>query len=263
MQVKISPAFKMDLLDKIEKELWLKYLGYRRVTMYIAQWQVDLGFGETNFQIFTQGKQGQIDLSQTLSHIDDEIILKMSIDLGIETPDFIPAVAEIENVFKVNYQTAQQTFQKALNQCYENPENAVALANSALESIIKHILKNEHFGGFDRNKTLYALTIDLLKQFNLFPPKDMPVEIKNIGSSLLKITQNIENLRSNNTNSHGKLSDDYVVTDPVYSFFVVNSVTTVGLFMISFYEKKFQPAYLEKNQSKENEDLEEVLDALF
>lgn len=244
MNTKISPSFKMNLLEKIEKEIWGKYEGYKRAKMYISQWQEEWGYNDINFSIITKSDTENIDLAQTLSHIDDETILKIAVDLGIETPDFIPVIAEIENIFKVNYRTAQQTFQKALNQCYEHPENAVSLANSALESIIKHILNDEHFKTLDRRKTLYALTEDVLKEFKLFPEKEMPEAIKRIGSSLLKSTQSIEQLRSTNTDAHGKLGDDYIVHDSLYAFFIVNSVATIGLFLIGFYEKKFQPSYL-------------------
>lgn len=255
MNSKISPSFKMSLLVKIEKTIWDKYEGYKRAKMYISQWQEEWGYNDVNFPIITKGDTENIDLSQTLSHIDDETILKMAVDLGIETPDFIPVVAEIENIFKVNYQTAQQTFQKALNQCYENPDNAISLVNSALESIIKHILSDEHFKSLDRRKTLYALTEDLLKEFHLFPEKDMPTSIRDMGSSFLKLTQNIEKLRSTSTDSHGKLKDDYIINESLYAFFIVNSVATIGLFLIGFYEKKFQPAYLSQSKEEAEEDL--------
>lgn len=242
----ISPKFKLQLLEKIEKEMWEQFQSYKKVKIYISQWQEETGWNSVNFPIITRGNTDDIDLTQTLSHINDEIILKIAIDLGIYTPDFIPSVAEIENIFKANYKTAQQTFQKALGQCYENPEGAVALANSALESIIKHILNDEVFAKLDRNKTLYDLTIDVLKEFGLFPPKELPTPIRNICSSLLKLVQNIEDVRSNNTDSHGKLDDDYLIKDELYAFFVINTVATVGQFLIGFYEKKFKPNYLKE-----------------
>lgn len=64
---------------------------------------------------------------------------------------------------------------------------------------------------------------------------------------MLKAVQSIENLRSNNTDSHGKLDEDYVIHDSLYAFFTINAVTTIGLFLISFYEKKYQSAYSENN----------------
>ena len=66
-----------------------------------------------------------------------------------------------------------------------------------------------------------------------------PKEIKTIGSSLLTINQAIEKLRSEKTNFHGKTADDYLINDTIYTFFVVNTVATVGLFLNSYYKTKF------------------------
>lgn len=246
----ISPKFKLDLLDKIEKKIWDEFQSYRKVRAYISQWQEEIDWNDVNFPIISQGDSDKIDLPQTLARIDDETIMQIAVDLGINTPDFIPSVAQIENIFKVNYRTAQLTFQKALTQCYENPDSSVALANSALESIIKHILLDDKFKELDRNKTLYSLTVDVLKEFKLFPPKDLPTSVRNISQSLLTAVQNIEELRSNNTDSHGKLADDYVINDSIYAFFTINTVATIGMFLIGFYEKKFKPAYLKANEEK-------------
>jgi len=247
MNPKISPKFKLNLLDKIEKRIWDCFQSYKKVKTYLIQWQKDEPWDDVFFTIINKNDSEDIDLTQTLANIDDETIMKIAVDLEISTPDFIPSVAEIENTFKTNYHTAQQTFQKALTQSYDNPDSAVALANSALESIVKHILSDSRFKDFDRNKTLYKLTIDLLKEFKLFPPKELPTPIRNISQSLLKAVQSIENLRSNNTDSHGKLDDDYVIHDSLYAFFTINAVTTVGLFLISFYEKKYQSACSEND----------------
>jgi hypothetical protein len=243
MEGRISPKFKLELLEKIEGELWDQFQSYKKVKMYVSQWQEGMDWNTYNFPIVTKGDTDDIDLTQTLSNIDDETVMQIAVDLGISTPDFIPVVSEIENIFKSNFNTSKETFQKALSQCYKNPDSAVVLANSALESIIKHILDDKVFADLDRNKTLYALTVTILKEFNMFPPKGMPTQIRNISTSLLKVAQSVENLRSNNTDSHGKLADDYVIKDSIYAFFVVNTVATVGLFLIGFYEKKFKKPY--------------------
>jgi hypothetical protein len=77
-----------------------------------------------------------------------------------------------------------------------------------------------------------------LKEFNI-TNDEHPKEIKTIGSSLLAINQSIEKLRSEKTDFHGKTKDDYLITDTIYTYFVVNAVTTVGLFLNSYYKTKF------------------------
>lgn len=72
-----------------------------------------------------------------------------------------------------------------------------------------------------------------------------PKEIKTIASSLLAINQSIEKLRSEKTNFHGKTNDDYLITDSIYTYFIVNAVTTVGLFLISYYKTKYPKTKIE------------------
>ena len=65
--------------------------------------------------------------------------------------------------------------------------------------------------------------------------------INNIGSGLLSVSKVIEEIRSNHTKeAHGKLEDDYIIKDHLYAHFIINSVATVGLFLINFYEEKYK-----------------------
>ncbi len=82
----------------------------------------------------------------------------------------------------------------------------------------------------------------------------MPVEVKAIGSSFLNINQNIEKLRSEKTNAHGKTTEDYIVQDTLYAYFILNSVAAVGTFLISYYKNKFP-----KLEIKQNEEVEDDL----
>ncbi len=244
----------MNLVTEINRELWESFESskYKNVEFYIKKWHEGNGYNE-NFSIIYKKDEENIDLLSTLHNIDGETLLKIAIDLGIETPDFIPAIPTFRNEIKANYENASLTFEKAFKLIEESPETAIGLANSVLESINKEILKSEHIKAeFNSNKTLYDLTKEILKEFNLFPNNDMPAEIKQIGSSLLSINQSIEKLRSNNTDFHGKTAEDYMVKDSLYAYFVVNSVTTIGLFMKSFFENKFAPI------QKEQEDYTDI-----
>ena len=71
-------------------------------------------------------------------------------------------------------------------------------------------------------------------------------EIKRIGSSLLNISKQIEKLRSDKTDLHGKRSIDYKIEDPIYTYFVVNCVTTVGLFFNTYFKLRFPKSNIEK-----------------
>jgi len=242
----ISPKYQMSLIKQIEESIFDEFKQYKRVEAYMKKWQIveeyDYGTNDAIMNFYIRYKQAStdIDLFSTLSQIDGELLLKIAIDLGIETPDFIPSMPTFRNEIKSSYSTASATFEKAFKDIEDHPDVAIGLANSALESIIKEILKNDGIKNkIQTNKTLYDQTNAILKEFSLFPNENMPKEIRTIGSSLLNINQNIEILRSQKTTFHGKTEDDYLVTDPIYTYFVINSLATVGLFLMSFYKKKF------------------------
>lgn len=63
----------------------------------------------------------------------------------------------------------------------------------------------------------------------------------------MSINQSIEKLRSEKTNFHGKTSDDYLINDTVFTYFVINSVAIVGLFLNSYFKTKFpKPLQIEE-----------------
>jgi hypothetical protein len=242
----ISPKYQMELVSKVDGKIWETYSSYRKVEFYLEKWHVVDEYNNywENFIIYKKENEGVIDLEKTLHNIGGEILIKIAIDLGLETPDFIPSFPTFKNELKSDYNTAFQSFEKAIKNIEEDPDLAVGLANSTLESIIKHILEDKSLSiKIVASDTLYKLTSKVLKEFSMFPNgknSEMPEEINNIGSSLLNISQNVEGLRSKKTNLHGKAKDDYVLTDSLYAYFIVNSITTVGMFLKSYYETKYE-----------------------
>lgn len=242
----------MKLVLDVDKALWDTYKSYKNVQFYIEKWHTEEWYDDFNSNqnfIIHKKDSGEIDLIPTLNSMDGETLIKVAIDLGVDTPDFIPSIPTFRNEIKAEYPSASATFEKAFKQIEEHPDIAIGLVNSALESIIKEILKDERIEVKPQNgDTLYKLTSAILKQFQLFPNRSMPEEIKIIGSSLLAINQSIEKLRSEKTNLHGKTNEDYVINDPLYAYFIVNSVVTVGLFLNSFYKKNYPPIEIEKEE---------------
>ena len=236
----VSPKYLMNLIEQIDSIIWKEFVSYKNAEFYIKKWQIGYNYNDPpNFIIHHNGNA--IDLKQTLHGIDGETLLKIAIDLGIETLQFIPSIPMIKNTLKVSYSTAFNAFDQAIKQVESNPDLAVGLANSTLESIIKHILQGEKIAiQWNEKDTLYKLTESVLKQFQFYPSVTIPVEIKTIGSSLLSISQAIEGLRSDKTIMHGKLAKDYIIDEPMYACFVVNLVASIGLFLISFYEKNYK-----------------------
>ncbi|MCC8424948.1 abortive infection family protein [Mucilaginibacter sp. UR6-11] len=256
MEQTISPKYLMKLIKEVHEVIWKEYNSYKEARLYIEKWhetREDRNSYWENFEIIKK-PTGDIDLLATLHGIDSKTILQIAVDLGVDTPDFIPSIATFRNEIKSDYQTANATFDKAFKQIETHPDIAIGLANSALESIVKEILKDDRISITNKESdTLYDLTSCLLKEFKLFPKSDLPSEIKTIGSSMLAINKAVEELRSTSTSFHGKTDGDYLINDPIYTYFIVNSVTTVGLFLKTYYKTKFPR--VEIISAPEDEDL--------
>lgn len=238
--MRISPKYMLQLIPKIEKAIWDEFSSYRDVEAYIKRWHEDDGNCWQNFSIVYKGG-GDVDLPATLREIeDDELLFKIAVNMGIEVPDLIYSIPEIKGILSSSYETAAATFENAMKTVSDDPATSVCCANSALESIVKHICQDDSITSCNPNDTLYDLAVHILKEFKYYPCPDMEQEIRNIGSGLLKVAQNIEAMRSKHADtSHGKTSDDYIIDDDLYAKFMLNAVTTVGLFLLKFYEKKY------------------------
>lgn len=254
----ISPRYQMKLVSDIEKALWNEFESskYKNVKIYIEKWHEvdDHNYNWENFSIYEN--DGNIDLLQTLHSMDGETLIKIAIDLGVDTPDFIPSVPIFRNKIKAEYPTASQAFEKAYKEIEEHPDIAIGLANSALESIIKEMLKDERVTTeWKSGHTLEKLVSTLLSEIGMFPKSDMPTEIRNIASSIMKATQNIEGIRSNSTSFHGKTGEDYLIDDPLYTYFAINSIVSVGMLLRSLFKKKFPPIENEVDFDSMDDDL--------
>lgn len=236
----ISPKYTMTLIKRIKTELMKQYSS-SDIRFYLSKWIEYYGAFNQNFGICLKDN-GELDLDATINNIDGETLLKIAIDLEIETPDFLPSIPIFKNEVKSSYKTAGKTFELACKKVNDEPGIAVSLANAALESIIKEILKDKRLYDnlYNDNDTLYELTEKCLKKLNAHPSQHIPNEIKKIGSGLLKSCQAIEGIRSNETLvTHGKTDADTVIEDPMLAFFIINAVTTIGLFLLNLYQKEY------------------------
>lgn len=233
----------MSIVQNINDRLFELYKSYEDVANYLDKWHIVYdcyGDNENFYFYFKDEERKKLDVKKTLHHIDGETLLKIAIDLGVETPDYIPSIPVFKNELKSSYETASQTFEKAFKNVEEDPSLAVGLANSALESIIKEILKDDRIDVvWNEKDTLSNLVKSICKAFKLTTDSEMPNEIKTISSSLLNACKAIDDLRSDKTIFHGKMDSNYVVAEPLYAYFIVNAVSTVGLFLLNFYKLRF------------------------
>lgn len=227
----------MGIVLNINEALFGLYKGYDDVLCYVEKWHEAYDdFGNENFHIyFKDDEHKKIDTRKTLHNIDGETLLKIAIDLGVETPDFIPAIPQFKNALKSSFETASLTFEKAYKNVESDPGLAIGLANSALESIIKEIIRDERVKiQYEEKDTLGKLSQKICKAFKQSVDPTEPVEIKTIASSLISVCNAIETLRSSKTIFHGKTDNSNVASYPMYAYMVVNSMATVGLFSLHY-----------------------------
>lgn len=232
----------MNLIQNINDKLFELYKGYEDVSRYMSKWIEHYdSFENQNFYIrYKDNEQKKIDVKETLHSIDGETLLKIAIDLGVETPDFIPSIPVFKNELKSDFETASQTFEKAYKNVEDDPSLAIGLANSALECIIKEILSDDRVViPYDERDTLSKLIKKICKAFKFDIDPSCPTEIGTIASTLIKCCNVIEDIRSSQTIFHGKKDDDNIVKNPLYAYFIVNSVSTIGLFLLSFYKEQY------------------------
>lgn len=233
----------MSIVQNINDRLFELYKSYEDVANYLDKWHIvyDCYGDNENFYLFYKDEERKkLDVKKTLHHIDGEILLKIAIDLGVETPDYIPSIPVFKNELKSSYEPASQTFEKAFKNVEEDPSLAIGLANSSLESVIKEILKDDRIDVvWNEKDTLSNLVKSICKAFKLTTDSEMPNEIKTISSSLLNACKAIDDLRSDKTIFHGKMDSNYVVAEPLYAYFIVNAVSTIGLFLLNFYKLRF------------------------
>lgn len=242
---RISPKYQMKIVQDINDRLYELFKSYDDVEAYVEKWQEfydDFG-NNANFHIqYKDEERKKIDLKRTLHQVDGETLLKMAIDLGVETPDFIPSIPTFKNELKSSYETAAQTFDKAFCNVEKDPNLAVGLANSALESIIKEISKDKRLQVVYNDKdTLSKLIKNICKAFRFHNDTSLPQEVQTIAKSLIACSCAIEDLRSTKTEMHGKTQDDIIIDDPLCAYFIVNAVSTVGLFLLNYYKEKYPP----------------------
>lgn len=237
----------MELIAQVQTAIWdmLPTRSYSGARQYIEKWHRDYydeGCWESNFTI--REIDNHIDVGETLHHMPNSLVIQIAMDLGVDTPNFIPCIPKFKNILKEQNKTAYQNFERAIKNVYENPDESVALAASTLESIIKTILADAAFSVTSakiKNLSLTKLTAAIVKELGLGSETDCPPEIATLASQLRGLGATIDDLRSDKSTAHGKGHEDYVIDDPLWANFVVNIATTLGLFLWEYYEKKYRP----------------------
>src|SRR5260221_11401890 len=99
MNDKISPKYLMRLVGNVAQAL-RDTCSEESIRHYIDKWHQDDHNGNwENFYVISDNN-GKFDLSATLHKMNGEILLQVAIDMGVETPDFIPSIPIFKNDLK-------------------------------------------------------------------------------------------------------------------------------------------------------------------
>lgn len=263
----------MNLVSQVENALWNEFESskYKNVEYYIRRWHEDDGLPpyynvhEENFSIYWQDNDtNKIDLLKTLHNMPNEIVIRIATDLGIPTPGFLPIVPEkFKNVLADANQNACHNFERAIQNVYENPDEAVTLATSALDGIIKTILEHEKLqelktetSGKSLSKQVQLIT----KRLSEISCVECPQEISTLCSQIRSIGQTVDDLRSDKATAHGKLGEDYVINEPLWGALAVNACATVGIFLWELFNNKYKLTETENVEVEESASDEISLD---
>lgn len=240
---RILPSYKLALEKKVRAAIDQKYTA-RDATYYLEEWHESYDdFGNCNFYLsYNDNNREYLDLDATIHSIDGETLLKIAIDLGIETPNYIPSIPIFRNELKSNYQFASRTFEKAFREVESDPDTACGLAVAALESIIKEIMTDNRISLKCRDKgDIVKLVEDILKAYSLLPNCGNIGEVKTLVSGLQKCATAMGEIRGDKSSLHGHKTGDIVITEPGSAYFVINSICSVGLYLIHIYNKQYPP----------------------
>lgn len=252
---KILPSYKTDMEKKVRNALDNKYQG-RDATYYLQNWFEEYdNFGNGNFCLcYIDNNRETLDLDATIHSMDGELLLKVAIDLGVETPHYIPSIPIFRNELKTSYEFASRTFEKAFREVESDPDTACGLAVAALESIIKEILLDNRISIKSRDKgDIHKLMDDILRAYSILPNGLIFSEIRTLVSGLQKCATALGDIRGDKSSLHGHKTGDIIISDAASAYFVVNAITTIGLYLIQVYKKQY-PSVIYYNELS-SEDL--------
>jgi hypothetical protein len=230
----------MNLLKQIEETIWIMTGSskYKWVENYMHKWDPyeydwngNLMGGK--FEIYyKQEGQDVIDLNKTLHRIkDDDLIIKIALDLNITIPQFIPAVKEFEvKLEEFTYTKVRTQFQKACKDVFDNPSNSVTLAYTTLESLIEHIAEGKDISLIGTLPKKVGIVLNSMNE-------EVEQELIPFVKTLTNLTTQLEDLRSKKATGHGTNSTIKLIDNIESATFIVNASASIGLLLIDLLLK--------------------------
>jgi hypothetical protein len=147
-----------------------------------------------------------------------------------------PAVAAISaELLDFSEGGVQDTWRKALERMTSDPEGAITLARSLLESVLKHIL-DERKVAYNDKADLPELYRLVAKELNLAPDQHTEDTFKRILGGITSVVNELGSLRNRLGDAHGK-GKGSVKPAPRHAELAVNLAGSIALFLVETAKK--------------------------
>ncbi|MFC4892245.1 abortive infection family protein [Pseudofrancisella aestuarii] len=206
------------------KYLRKKILNISKVNKKLPQW-VRTNRDSQQFWGFIKNKFGTYQERRNFLHSEfSEALDYLEFTLDSPVDEYV--------VFDVDYINEQ--WQKALNRKYEDPEGAITIARTLIETVLKTILEEQEIPY--ENKDLSELYKEVAKLLNLAPENHQERIFKQILGGANGIISGLGTLRNKISDSHG-IGLARVKPKERHSELAVNIAGSMALFIYKTYKE--------------------------
>lgn len=159
-----------------------------------------------------------------------EPILRM-----LETESSVPSDSIFSSMIQgANLSSVQDAWQKALDRRTYDPEGAITVARTLLESVCKHVLDStgEPYDNSADLSKLYSLTA---KQLNLSPSQHSEQLFKQILGSCQSVVEGLGAIRNRHSDAHGKGQSE-IKPAQRHAELAVNLAGSMSMFLLQTLE---------------------------
>jgi hypothetical protein len=169
----------------------------------------------------------------------------------IESGQAPPALSRLSGTADVlSFDTVSRDLQRALDSAQRDPESAVTSACSTVESVCRSVLI-ELGEELPAKKDIKGLFNAVKKPLGLSPDRtdidpQIADDVRKVLGGLATVVEGIGALRTHGGDAHGR-ERGYVRMDARIASLAINSASTVALFLIETWQKRFPTKQLHKD----------------
>lgn len=239
--MQLKPIEKYKLIESIALKLQAEY-NTRGINNLLSGYKV-----ETYIVDIVPSKREYV--CELLKDQISSKILEIAADLDLIDQKTLLTESNFKNILDANeLNSVIDDFNRAIKNVTIDPEVAITSASSTLESICKAVCDffNEPYPSAESMQPLINKAYKLL---NLSCDQHANEQIKKILGGLNSVVTGIGTLRTKNSAAHGHGIKKYKLSQR-HARLVVNSCSTIGLFILETYYENFSKSNFELNESQ-------------